>query len=255
MTTTADPALLTFGLRKSARLFVNRTRPKFNRQRHFFVGKHGLEIGGPSHVFSKAGPLPVYENAGQIISISRISHWIPSDRAKKHRPSQSLDSESNFYFDSHELTKMAADRYDFLIAHVIEHLANPIKSVLEWKRLLKPNGTMMLIAPCKHFSYDCDRPTTTIAHLIEDFQRNIGEDYLTHLDEVISKHNIKKDKTVTDLAQHIERTKQNPNNRIMHHHVFDLKLLRAMGEYCDLLVLEGECILPRHVVCIFGKQT
>lgn len=257
MTTTADTALFTFGLMNLARRFVNRTRRKFNRQRHLFAGKYGLEIGGPSHVFSKSGPLPVYEIAGQIdnLDFSSSTFWLPGGQGKEYLPSVSLKAGSNFYVDSHELTKMAVDRYDFLIAsHVIEHVANPIKSVLEWKRLLKPNGVMILIAPCKNFSYDCDRPTTTLAHLIEDFRRNVGEDDLTHLDEVILKHNIKKDKTFTNLAQHIERTKNNFSNRIMHHHVFDLKLLRAMGEYCDLLVLEGEYILPRHIVCIFGKK-
>jgi ubiquinone/menaquinone biosynthesis C-methylase UbiE len=258
MTTTARPGIFTIGFVNLVRHFVNRTRPKFNRQRHLFEGKHGLEIGGPSHIFSKAGALPVYEIANSIdnLDFSNSTFWIPGDRTREYRPSQSLESGNNFYIDSHELVKMAADRYDFLIAsHVIEHVANPIKSILEWKRLLKPNGSMILIAPCKHFSYDCDRPTTTIAHLIEDYQRNVGEDDLSHLDEVISKHNLKKDKTISDLAQHIERTKQNPVNRIMHHHVFDLKLLRVMGEYCGMLVLEGEYILPRHVVCIFVKQT
>jgi len=258
MNTTSDPEAHSISLRNLARRFINRTRPKFNRQRHRFAGMHGLEVGGPSHVFSKTGPLPVYEIAHRIdnLDFSNSTFWIPGDRAEKFRPSPRLEAGSNFYIDSHDLTQMEAQRYDFLIAsHVIEHLANPIKSVLEWKRLLKQNGTMVLIAPCKFFSYDCDRPTTTISHLIEDYQRNVGEDDLTHMDEVISKHNLKKDATVSSLAQHIARTKENPVNRIMHHHVFNLKLLRAMGEYCGLQILESEYILPRHVVCFFRRQT
>ncbi len=258
MSNTAGPTVHSIGLRDLARSFVNRTRPKFNRQRHLFESMHGLEIGGPSHVFSREGPLPVYEFARRIdnLDFSNSTFWIPGDRAEEYCPSQRLEAGSNSYIDSHDLTKMAAGRYDFLIAsHVIEHLANPIKSVLGWKRLLKSNGAMILIAPCKYFSYDCDRPITTISHLIEDYQRDVGEDDLTHMDEVISKHNLKKDKTVSSLAQHIERTKQNHENRIMHHHVFDLKLLRTMGEQCGLRVLESEYILPRHVVCIFGRQT
>lgn len=247
-------SIQSISLRNLVRRIVNRARPKFKRQQHLFAGMYGLEIGGPSHVFSKAGPLPVYEIAGRIdnLDFSSNTFWLPGNREEKFRPSQCLEAGSNFYIDTQGLSKMPTRKYDFLVAsHVIEHLANPIKSVLEWKRLLKPSGAMILVAPCKHFSYDCDRPTTTISHLVEDYKKDVGEDDLTHLDEVISKHNLKKDRTVSSLAQHVERAKLNHQNRIMHHHVFDLKLLRAMGERCGLRVLESEYILPRHVVCIF----
>jgi hypothetical protein len=253
----ADTVGHSIGLLDLARRFVNRTRPKFHRQRHLFAGMYGLEIGGPSHVFTESGPLPVYGIARRIdnLDFSKSTFWIPGSRAEEYRPSLGLEAGDSFYIDSNGIKDMPSGRYDFLIAsHVIEHLANPIKSVFEWKRLLKSNGAMILIAPCKHFSYDCDRPTTTISHLIEDYRSDVGEDDLTHMDEVISKHNLKKDKTVSSLAQHIERTKQNYTNRIMHHHVFDLKLLRAMGEQCGLRVLESEYILPRHVVCIFKRH-
>src|SRR5690606_4365358 len=122
-------------------------------------------------------------------------------RPPEYRPSPALEAGENFYVDSHSLADMPPAQYDFLIAsHVIEHLANPIKSVLEWKRLLRPGGTMILIAPCKRFSYDCDRPITTLAHLIEDHQKGVGEDDETHFEEVFFKHNLKKDKTVSSLA-------------------------------------------------------
>jgi hypothetical protein len=258
MSNTAGPSVHFIDLRDIARRFVNRTRPKFKRQRQLFEGMHGLEIGGPSHVFSSAGPIPVYQIARRIdnLDFSDTTFWIHEDRSEEYCPSQYLEAGSNFYIDSHELTKMAAGRYDFLIAsHVIEHLSNPIKSVLAWKRLLKSTGVMILVAPCKYFSYDCDRPITTISHLLEDYQKDVGEDDLTHMDEVILKHNFKRDKTFSSLVQHIERTKLNHENRIMHHHVFDLKLLRTMGEQCGLTVLESEYILPRHVVCIFTMQT
>lgn len=254
----ADTIVRSIGLLDLARRVVNRTRPCFHRQRHLFRGMYGLEIGGPSHVFSESGPLPVYAIARRIdnLDFSRSTFWIQGSRAEEYRPSLGLQAGDNFYIDTNGTKVMPSGQYDFLIAsHVIEHLANPIRSVLEWKRLLKSDGAMILIAPCKHFSYDSARPTTTISHLLEDYRSDIGEDDLTHMDEVISKHNLKKDKTVSSLAEHIERTKQNYTNRIMHHHVFDLKLLRALGEQCGLQVLESEYILPRHVVCIFKRHT
>ena len=247
-----------FGLRYLAKRLVNRTRPKFRRRSSLFAGMQGLEIGGHSHIFSEAGPIPVYGIARKLDNLDFCSttFWLPGIRAVEYRPAENLDPGLNFYIDSDRMSEMVAEKYDFLIAsHVIEHLANPIKTVLEWKRLLKLGGAMILIAPCKYFSYDCDRPTTKIAHLIEDYMSDVGEDDLTHIDEVILKHNLRKDKTVSDIGKLIERTKQNKNNRIMHHHVFDLKLLREMGERCGLQVLESEYIMPRHVACIFSRKS
>ncbi len=41
-------------------------------------------------------------------------------------------------------------QYDFIIAsHVLEHIANPLLALEQWKRILKPNGLIILILPWK----------------------------------------------------------------------------------------------------------
>lgn len=60
---------------------------------------------------------------------------------------------------------------DFVISsHCIEHLANPIGALLEWKRILSDNGLLILVIPDKERTFDHKRPVTTISHLIDDYQ-------------------------------------------------------------------------------------
>ncbi len=51
------------------------------------------------------------------------------------------------------------ERYDFLYAsHLLEHLNNPIKALLEWRRILKVSGKIILIMPdCRLFIHDRKR--------------------------------------------------------------------------------------------------
>ena len=57
---------------------------------------------------------------------------------------------------------------DFVISsHVIEHFYDPIKTVKEWLRVVKPEGYVYIIAPHKERTYDKERPRTTLAEIID----------------------------------------------------------------------------------------
>lgn len=60
---------------------------------------------------------------------------------------------------------------DFVIAsHFIEHCQDPIRAIGNMLRVLKPAGTVYMIVPDKRHSFDIDRPVTTFAHLLRDYQ-------------------------------------------------------------------------------------
>jgi SAM-dependent methyltransferase len=57
---------------------------------------------------------------------------------------------------------------DFVISsHVMEHFAEPIKALKEWRRVVRPGGYIFVIAPHKNRTFDRDRDCTTLAELIE----------------------------------------------------------------------------------------
>jgi ubiquinone/menaquinone biosynthesis C-methylase UbiE len=48
------------------------------------------------------------------------------------------------------LSQIEAETYEILLSSdCLEHIANPIKALLEWKRVLKSNYLMLLILPNK----------------------------------------------------------------------------------------------------------
>lgn len=81
---------------------------------------------------------------------------------------------------------IATESFDFVIAsHVIEHLANPLASIEEFYRIIRPGGIIYLVVPHKDFSFDKDRIETSLLHFVIEYiaqTRDISiEHYLEHL--------------------------------------------------------------------------
>ena len=61
---------------------------------------------------------------------------------------------------------------DFVIANqVLEHFQNPLLALQNMLRVLKPGGVLYLSLPDKRFSFDVDRPVTTVEHVLRDYRR------------------------------------------------------------------------------------
>ena len=57
---------------------------------------------------------------------------------------------------------------DFVISsHVLEHFYDPIKTVKEWLRVVRPGGFVFSIIPHKERTFDKDRPRTTLQELLD----------------------------------------------------------------------------------------
>ena len=68
------------------------------------------------------------------------------------------------------VSKLPCKNLDFIIAcHVIEHVANPVKAIIDSLGKLKKGAKLVLIVPEKTKTFDKDRQTTTIDHLIKDY--------------------------------------------------------------------------------------
>ena len=78
-------------------------------------------------------------------------------------------------------------------SHNLEHFANPVKALKEWQRVLKPNGALVLLLPYYRDTFDHLRQPTTVEHMLNDFDRDTLEDDLTHLPEILEKHDLTMD--------------------------------------------------------------
>ncbi len=87
--------------------------------------------------------------------------------------------------DNGELLSTIGDgTQDFVIAnHFIEHCQNPLLTVQNLLRVLKPGGVVYMAVPDKRFSFDVDRPCTTIEHLMRDFSEGPAWSKRQHFEE------------------------------------------------------------------------
>lgn len=236
--------------------FLDRERAWFKHYRSFFEGKIGLEIGGPSGIFSDKGMIPIYRYAERIdnCNFSNETIWggsIPGGPTYRYSD-QKVGNQ--FICEGNDLKGIAEETYDFVIAsHSIEHFADPIKAVKEWSRVLKRGGALLVVAPDKRFTFDHRRQITSFEHLVEDHRSGIGEDDLTHLGEILSLHDLLLDSGVGTAQEFAERARKNNKHRSLHQHVFDRDLLRRLFSYCGVEVLTVDFALPCHTIMMGRK--
>ena len=112
-----------------------------------FEGTKGLEIGGPSDIFFPDSLIPVYDWASHIdnCNFSRKTIWTDQyDNKKYSQYAKKINKE--YICDATDLSPVGDDKYDFVAAsHVIEHIANPIKAIREWQRVLKDGGILLIM--------------------------------------------------------------------------------------------------------------
>lgn len=231
----------------------------FEKCRVIFENGVGLEIGGPSSVFGVKGIVPVYPVAKKINNINFSNHTTWEDKviegnSFKFNEHDEIEPGYQYIGEAANLDFVKDFSYDFVLSsHCIEHLANPIQGLSEWVRVLKNDGLLVLVVPHKDGTFDHLRPVTTLGHLVDDFNRNIDEGDLTHLDEILSLHDLGRDPCAGDIHTFRERSKKNKENRCLHHHVFDTQLTVQLVNYINLQILSVELFPPFHIVIIAKK--
>jgi len=230
---------------------------EFDELKHYFCGKRGLEIGGPSRIFAGRSLLPIYSLVASCDNCNFSHNTVWQGNVKEgmtFRYHSKKPAGYQFIRDACNLTGIDSESYDFVISsHLIEHVANPLKAMYEWKRVLRTNGIIITVAPHKEQTFDHRRPITTLNHLIDDYTKGLTEDDLSHLPEILGLHDLPRDPEAGSYEQFLARSKRNFENRCLHHHVF---VTESWINICDYLNLEILCIaaaLPFHIVAIGRK--
>lgn len=97
-----------------------------------------------------------------------------------HGPQGDIDAD----LDVDGLSEVADASFDVVIAsHVIEHLANPLKALVELQRVLRPGGRLVLIVPDRHHTFDSARVPTPFAHVLEEYHAGVTEVDEAHIRE------------------------------------------------------------------------
>jgi len=230
------------------------TKAVFNAVRD----QNGLEIGGPSRVFARNGILPVYPQAACIdnVNFARRTTWEadlqdggPFEFCPGRPPGRQWIREATV------LHGMADGCFDFVLSsHCLEHLANPLAALREWHRVTRDGGHLVLILPDPMHTFDHRRPVTTLAHLKEDFANATREDDQTHVPEILSLHDLWRDPLAGTIENFRTRTLNNAGNRCLHHHVFDLQLMRDVLEETRWRVMAIERVRPLHLIALAIKE-
>ena len=233
------------------RNFVN----YFDEYKDSFESKKGFEIGGPTKLFS-TDMIPVYQIAEEVDGCNFNSKNIWNNTKNSSILFYDDIKGRQFYCEGSDLSEIDDESYDFILSsHNIEHIANPIKALKEWLRVLRYGGTLLLVVPNKKMNFDRKRDFTALEHLISDFENGVDERDLTHLDEVLKKHDLSLDPDAEgDFDSFEKRCRNNYEIRGLHHHVFSQKLLLEVFDYLDIQILFQYNIPHMHQVIVGRKK-
>lgn len=222
-----------------------------------FRNQTGIEIGGPSDLFKVKGQLPVYLFAKRVdgVNFSNATIWEGQLQEGEHYHYYKNKTGYQYIAEASDLDFLTDAQYDFVLScHSLEHVANPLKAIMGWKRILKPGGKLALVLPDKEHTFDIKRPYTLFEHLLDDYQRNTPESDATHFEEVIALHDFSKDHFLQSKQDLEKRTMLNLENRAVHHHVFSLKLIAQMLEWAGFELEWQQASAPHHLITIARKK-
>lgn len=227
--------------------------PQAEQYRAHLKGKVGLEIGGPSTLF--ATELPIYQVVQGLdgVNFSASTIWEGDLKAGNTFRFHGWKKGRQFVADATDLSRIDSASYDFLLSsNCLEHVANPLKAMKEWVRVVKGGGHLLLVLPNKASNFDHCRPVTEFQHLLDDYLGDIGEDDLTHLEEILQLHDLSMDPPAGDHEAFRRRSMDNVNNRTLHHHVFDRELIGRIFEHAGLEMVVQQETLTDHIA--FGVK-
>lgn len=125
-----------------------------------YISGNGIEIGA-LHV-----PMPLPSGA----SVKYLDRLSTAELRAEYPELRDLPlAEVDIVEDGEDPVSIPAESQDFLIAsHVIEHCEDPVGTLKNWLRILRPGGVIYLVVPNRKRTFDRGRRPTSTEHLLRD---------------------------------------------------------------------------------------
>jgi len=183
-------------------------------------------------------------------TIAPVSRTLLADGYESHGVQRSI---AQTYFPASNIP-FADATFDFLLSeHTLEHIGNVLRALKEWIRVIKPGGHLILFLPHKDRTNDRLRARTTLAHLIDDFEKKVPDDDTTHVEEWIE--NVTKAGGIPEHYRHIPKADLARTGSI-HHHVWIGEDIKEIMEYLGLEVVlcENEVVDRTDSFVVVGRK-
>jgi predicted SAM-dependent methyltransferase len=135
----------------------------------------GIEIGALHN------PLEVPRSA----RVRYVDH-LPLEELREHYPELADEPlvDVDVVDDGERLSTIGDATQDFVIAnHFLEHCEDPLGALGNMIRVLRPGGVLYLAVPDKRYTFDADRPVTSMDHLLRDHREGPEGSRRRHYEE------------------------------------------------------------------------
>lgn len=225
-------------LASKIREFLKLSVARFDRETvaKIFIRGKGIEIG------ALHAPLRVPRSA-KVTYVDRMS---ASDLRKQYPELHSTDlANVDIIDDGERLSAIGDSTQNFVIANqFLEHCQNPIAAISNMLRVLKNRGILYLSIPDKRYSFDIDRPVTSLEHLLRDYKKGPLVSKKQHFEEwakYIDK--IKNDAEVEERISYLMNL-----NYSIHYHVW------SQAEMLELILTLKQKLQSRFEVELILKN-
>eukprot|EP00602_Paraphysomonas_sp_CaronLab_P008552 CAMPEP_0185033246 /NCGR_PEP_ID=MMETSP1103-20130426/22017_1 /TAXON_ID=36769 /ORGANISM="Paraphysomonas bandaiensis, Strain Caron Lab Isolate" /LENGTH=435 /DNA_ID=CAMNT_0027569451 /DNA_START=85 /DNA_END=1392 /DNA_ORIENTATION=+ len=223
------------------------------------IGKRGIEVGGPSELFSDGMiyahamvDIAMLDAGGIVLNIEAdLSDGAPN-------PVPGSVGGSITHQDGATLPGILNEEYDFYMSsHVLEHFLNPIRALKTAKRVVKPGGIILLVVPWKERCFDHYRDNSRLEDIIYRYLRK-AEDYdvnFSNRQEIFLQTDRQFFNKSKKVLLHEDTMRSITDPRSDHQFVYDYELIEKMASLIDLdVILTGNLQDSMHQCIVLQKK-